>query len=196
MQRYELIEGTSAKFWEVEVQGNLLTVRYGRIGTNGQTQTKTLADAAAAQKELAKLVKEKTGKGYAAVGGASLGTLAAVTPKATAAPTPVAVAPVQAAPAPTPAPTAAPAPVQTPTPAPTAAAPVPAADVQAGAIDPATLDWPQGGLQMTAFGGVEMPVPLERRAPTGAGAGRGLQLGQLEHRAGAGAAGAYPSEPG
>ena len=64
MERYELVEGTSSKFWEVEVEGSDLTVRFGRIGTQGQSKTKSFADAAAAQKEWEKLVKEKTGKGY------------------------------------------------------------------------------------------------------------------------------------
>lgn len=47
MRRFELIEGKSSKFWEVEIQGVTLS---GRIGTNGQTQTREFADAAAAEK--------------------------------------------------------------------------------------------------------------------------------------------------
>jgi predicted DNA-binding WGR domain protein len=68
MERYELVEGSAAKFWEVSVTGDTVTVRFGRIGTNGQTKDKQLADAAAAEKEKQKLVKEKTGKGYALTG--------------------------------------------------------------------------------------------------------------------------------
>ncbi len=65
MKRYfEFVEGSSAKFWEISQSGKDVTVRFGKIGTNGQTQTKTLADAAAATKHAEKLVKEKTGKGY------------------------------------------------------------------------------------------------------------------------------------
>ena len=41
-----------------------MTVRFGRIGTNGQTQTKTFGDADAAQKHADKLIEEKTEKGY------------------------------------------------------------------------------------------------------------------------------------
>ena len=38
MKRYfEFIGGSSAKFWEVVVSGNEVTVRFGRIGTEGQT---------------------------------------------------------------------------------------------------------------------------------------------------------------
>ena len=65
MKRYfEFIEGSSAKFWEISQSGKDVTVRFGKIGTNGQTQTKTLADADAANKHTEKLIKEKTAKGY------------------------------------------------------------------------------------------------------------------------------------
>jgi predicted DNA-binding WGR domain protein len=67
MARYELVEGTSRKFWEVTIDGASLTTRWGRIGTEGQSKTKVFGDAAAARKEHDKLVREKVGKGYAAV---------------------------------------------------------------------------------------------------------------------------------
>ncbi|MDQ0468544.1 DUF4132 domain-containing protein [Labrys wisconsinensis] len=70
MERYELIEGTSSKFWEVAVDGRTLTVRFGRIGTQGQAKEKDFDSADAATKEKDKLVKEKTGKGYVAAGSA------------------------------------------------------------------------------------------------------------------------------
>ena len=63
-RHFEFVEGNSAKFWEISTGGNDVTVRFGRIGTNGQTQTKTFADAAAAAKHAEKLIKEKTTKGY------------------------------------------------------------------------------------------------------------------------------------
>jgi DNA ligase 1 len=40
-------------------------VRFGRIGTPGQTQVTTLPDAAAAAKHAEKLLASKTAKGYA-----------------------------------------------------------------------------------------------------------------------------------
>ncbi len=67
MRRFECVEGNASKFWEVAVSGEALTVRYGRIGTAGQTQTKSFASAAKAQAEHDKLIREKTGKGYAEV---------------------------------------------------------------------------------------------------------------------------------
>jgi predicted DNA-binding WGR domain protein len=71
MERYEFKDGSSQKFWEVSVAGETLTVRFGKIGADGQTKEKTFDSAEAAAKEKAKLVKEKTGKGYAAVGGSA-----------------------------------------------------------------------------------------------------------------------------
>jgi uncharacterized protein (TIGR02996 family) len=70
MARYELIEGSSKKFWEITLDGKSFTTRWGRIGTDGQSLTKKLASPAAAQKEHDRLVAEKQGKGYRAVGGA------------------------------------------------------------------------------------------------------------------------------
>ncbi len=65
MNRYfEFVGGTSAKFWEVSVSGCDVTVRYGRLGTSGQIQTKTLDDAVAAQKHAEKLIGQKLEKGY------------------------------------------------------------------------------------------------------------------------------------
>ena len=64
MRRFEFSEGTSNKFWEVEQEGASVTVRFGRIGTNGQIQTKTYGDEKKAASALAKLVAEKTKKGY------------------------------------------------------------------------------------------------------------------------------------
>jgi predicted DNA-binding WGR domain protein len=65
MKRYfEFVGGNSAKFWEIGTSGNEVTVRFGRIGTEGQTQVKTLADAAAATKHAEKLIAQKLAKGY------------------------------------------------------------------------------------------------------------------------------------
>jgi predicted DNA-binding WGR domain protein len=63
-RRFELVEGTSSKFWEVEIAGSELTVRFGRIGTTGQAKSKSFPDADTAGREAAQLVAEKTGKGY------------------------------------------------------------------------------------------------------------------------------------
>ncbi len=67
MRRFEFEEGNSHKFWEVVVEGNAFTVRYGKVGTEGQTQTKTYKDEAKAAAEAEKKVVEKTKKGYVEV---------------------------------------------------------------------------------------------------------------------------------
>ncbi|HAI45732.1 MAG TPA: hypothetical protein DCM50_03350, partial [Stenotrophomonas sp.] len=103
MRRFELVEGTASKFWEVEQDGSDLNVRWGRIGTQGQSQTKSFADAAKAASALTKLVNEKTGKGYSETGAAAmLASAATATAPATAAPR-AAKASKPAAPAPAPA---------------------------------------------------------------------------------------------
>ena len=63
-RRFELSDGSSNKFWEVEVRGSEMTVSFGRIGTAGQSKTKPFASPDAAAREAAKLIDEKTGKGY------------------------------------------------------------------------------------------------------------------------------------
>ncbi|MET3133991.1 putative DNA-binding WGR domain protein [Oxalobacteraceae bacterium GrIS 1.11] len=71
MRRFEFNEGPSNKFWEIEQTGFDLNVRFGKIGTAGQSQTKNHPDAATAGIALAKLVKEKTNKGYIEIGAAA-----------------------------------------------------------------------------------------------------------------------------
>jgi len=85
MRRFEFSEGTSNKFWEIELDGDSFTVRYGRLGTDGQTQTKTFDSPAKAQFEHDKLVAEKVKKGYVEGGG---GAAAAAAPKPAAAAAP------------------------------------------------------------------------------------------------------------
>lgn len=65
MRTFQFSDAKSHKFWAVDVQGKSFTVTYGKVGTAGQTQTKTFATPAAAQAEADKLVKGKLKKGYA-----------------------------------------------------------------------------------------------------------------------------------
>jgi predicted DNA-binding WGR domain protein len=71
MPRYEFVEGTSSKFWEIALAGKSFTTTYGRIGADGQSTKKSFASPAAAAKEYEKLIGEKTRKGYKLVGGAA-----------------------------------------------------------------------------------------------------------------------------
>ena len=63
-RRFEFIQDTSSKFYEVAVTGKSVSVTFGRIGTAGQTQTKQFADSAAAQKHAEKQIAQKLKKGY------------------------------------------------------------------------------------------------------------------------------------
>ena len=64
MRNFELVEGTSRRFWRIGRDGVELTISFGRIGTRGQTQLKVFADPQRAGRELDKLVAEKLKKGY------------------------------------------------------------------------------------------------------------------------------------
>lgn len=64
MPRYELREGTSAKFWEIERDGTDVITRWGRIGTDGQSKTKGFPTEEKAEAELAKMTRLKVRKGY------------------------------------------------------------------------------------------------------------------------------------
>ncbi|PQO44425.1 DNA ligase [Blastopirellula marina] len=61
---FEFSDGKSNKFWEVSIASLVVTVRYGRIGTDGTTKVKELASVEAAQKHYEKLIAEKENKGY------------------------------------------------------------------------------------------------------------------------------------
>lgn len=67
--RFEFVGGGSSKFWEISHRGAEVIVRFGRIGTSGQTQTKNLGSETAAAFHVAKLIKEKLAKGYVVVSG-------------------------------------------------------------------------------------------------------------------------------
>jgi predicted DNA-binding WGR domain protein len=73
MPRYEFQEGGSSKFWEITLEGTSYTTRYGRIGSEGQSTTKSFDTADAARTEHDKLVAEKLKKGYKLVEGGGAG---------------------------------------------------------------------------------------------------------------------------
>ncbi|MBL8923640.1 MAG: WGR domain-containing protein [Myxococcaceae bacterium] len=61
---FEFVEGSSSKFWEIRVEGSSFFTRYGKIGTEGQVTQKDYDSEDKAKAEAAKLVAEKTKKGY------------------------------------------------------------------------------------------------------------------------------------
>lgn len=58
-------DGTAHKFYEVVVEGTVVSVRYGRIGAAGQLQTSSFPTAQKAQAAASKKIGEKVRKGYA-----------------------------------------------------------------------------------------------------------------------------------
>lgn len=63
-QYFELVDGKSAKFWEIVRSGTEVTVRYGRIGADGTSKLKDLVTEDAAVAHVEKLIGQKTAKGY------------------------------------------------------------------------------------------------------------------------------------
>lgn len=105
MRTFNLVEGTSDKFWHIDVAGDTVTVRFGRNGTAGQVRSTRHESAAQAAEEADKLVVSKVRKGY--VEGGPGGPIVPVATTPTVAPvrTPVrAPRPEPAAPNPEPAP--------------------------------------------------------------------------------------------
>lgn len=60
----EFRDTKSHKFWTIVVRGNQYTVRYGKVGTQGQSKTKSFDGEAEAQQAADKLVRAKLKKGY------------------------------------------------------------------------------------------------------------------------------------
>lgn len=56
--------GETAKFWEITLEGKTVSVRFGKLGTNGQGSIKELDSEDAAKAYADKKVAEKTKDGY------------------------------------------------------------------------------------------------------------------------------------
>ncbi|MBS1151819.1 MAG: hypothetical protein H6Q89_3517 [Myxococcaceae bacterium] len=68
--RLEFKDGTSAKFWEISLDGKTVTTRWGRIGSTGQSKVEKLANPSGAQTSRDKQLEEKLKKGYQRTGAA------------------------------------------------------------------------------------------------------------------------------
>src|ERR671922_1852593 len=64
MRTFQYSDAKSHKFWNIDLKGKSFTVNYGKVGTAGQSQTKSFPTPEKAQAEADKLIREKTGKGY------------------------------------------------------------------------------------------------------------------------------------
>jgi predicted DNA-binding WGR domain protein len=70
-EHLEFVGGGSSKFWEISVDGSEQTVRFGRIGSRGQSVTKGFADRAAALADAKRQAEGKRRKGYGPKGPAT-----------------------------------------------------------------------------------------------------------------------------
>lgn len=64
MQYFEFNDDKSSKFWAIEVLGDTLNLKWGKIGTAGQSKSKSYLSEDKANEAKNKLIKEKLGKGY------------------------------------------------------------------------------------------------------------------------------------
>jgi predicted DNA-binding WGR domain protein len=77
MRRFELSDGKSNKFWEIEVDEGGFQTRHGRIGSAGRATDKRCASASVAAKQAASAIAAKLSKGYVEI---AAGTTPAPTP--------------------------------------------------------------------------------------------------------------------
>jgi predicted DNA-binding WGR domain protein len=96
-REFQFQEGTSDKFWRITLDGRTTTVRFGRRGTDGQTQTKELSSEDEARRSFEKLIAEKVKKGYVERTSADTVADAKVAPAAPSSTPPPLVAPAPAA---------------------------------------------------------------------------------------------------
>ena len=64
MREFKYSDDKSYKFWKIDLEGSTYTVRFGRIGTKGQTKTKEYPSPEAAQQAYDKIIAEKLREGY------------------------------------------------------------------------------------------------------------------------------------
>lgn len=91
MARWEVTdyEADVHKFWELRVRGASVELRYGRIGTRGQTRTKAFASDAEARQNAVSMFQKKEKAGYRYIEGSGPRPSAEAAPAARAAIDPV-----------------------------------------------------------------------------------------------------------
>lgn len=77
MRRFERLDGSVTRFWEVALVGLEVIQRSGRVGTRGSARGRVLSSVATAQAMVASLIAEKVRDGYREVKVAGHGTAAA-----------------------------------------------------------------------------------------------------------------------
>jgi predicted DNA-binding WGR domain protein len=182
MARYEFSEGTSNKFWDIQLAGASFTTTWGKIGTAGQTTTKSFPSDDKARLEHDKLVAEKVKKGYVLVGGGETPAPVGATRRTTAA-APVVAPPVTAPPVAA-APVAAPPVVAAPVVAPPVRATAPAAGAPLASSRPASVEvtWTDLAKRHLAFEQRGLAV-APRAVPSVAAAQAAVRAGYQERKA-------------
>lgn len=61
---FEFRQGRSRKFWEAKQDGRTVTVTWGRIGSDGQSKSKSFASPMRANIWMTDMIRSKRGKGY------------------------------------------------------------------------------------------------------------------------------------
>jgi uncharacterized protein (TIGR02996 family) len=64
MRTFEFNDARSHKFWTIDVRGNGFNVTYGKVGTAGQSQTKTFSSPEQARAAADRLIRGKLAKRY------------------------------------------------------------------------------------------------------------------------------------
>ena len=57
--RFEYKDAKSHKFWQIQSRAELINIRYGKVGTDGQLTSKEAKSTDAAIAEVEKLIKSK-----------------------------------------------------------------------------------------------------------------------------------------
>ena len=82
-REFQFIDGSSNKFWAIELDGKAFTVHFGRIGTTGQAKEKAFGVEDVARREYDKLILEKTRNGYIEVAAGTSSSGAPPAPRTT-----------------------------------------------------------------------------------------------------------------
>lgn len=64
MKTFEYKDGKSAKFWSIALDGKVIEVQFGKLGTKGRSQIRKLPSEEKALAEYEKRIKEKCANGY------------------------------------------------------------------------------------------------------------------------------------
>ena len=61
---FELSDDKSSKYWQITLSGSAYTVRFGRLGSKGQSRTKSFRNPPVAEEAMRKAIQQKLKKGY------------------------------------------------------------------------------------------------------------------------------------